>query len=76
MVTAMQAANKLQTAFREGRQSFGVWQMMPGANVSRLLARSGVDWVVIDCEHGNIDGSKQDVCIVSLADSRHRQRDA
>ncbi|KAI8725750.1 HpcH-HpaI domain-containing protein [Fusarium sp. LHS14.1] len=29
--------------------------MLPGANISRLLARSGVDWVLIDCEHGNID---------------------
>lgn len=30
--------------------------MLPGANVARVLARSGVDWVLVDCEHGNIDG--------------------
>ena len=28
----------------------------PGANVSRALARTGVDWVLVDMEHGNIDG--------------------
>lgn len=30
--------------------------MLPGANISRTLARSGVDWVLVDTEHGNIDG--------------------
>lgn len=53
----MQACNRLKAAFGEGRQSMGMWQMLPGANVSRLLARSGVDWVLVDCEHGNIDGT-------------------
>ena len=36
--------------------SMGCWQMIPGANVSRTLARTGVDWVLVDCEHGNMDG--------------------
>ena len=31
-------------------------QMIPGSNVSRALARTGVDWVLVDCEHGNMDG--------------------
>lgn len=30
--------------------------MIPGSNVSRALARTGVEWVLVDCEHGNIDG--------------------
>jgi 4-hydroxy-2-oxoheptanedioate aldolase len=53
----MEASNRLKNAFKEGRQSMGMWQMIPGANVSRILARSGVDWVLVDCEHGNIDGA-------------------
>jgi 2-keto-3-deoxy-L-rhamnonate aldolase RhmA len=52
----MQASNKLRTALLEGKKVFGAWQMLPGANVSRVLARSGVDWVLVDCEHGNLDG--------------------
>jgi 4-hydroxy-2-oxoheptanedioate aldolase len=52
----MKAANRLQVALDEGRQAFGCWQMIPGANVSRTLARTGVDWVLVDGEHGNIDG--------------------
>lgn len=30
--------------------------MIPGSNVSRIMARSGADWVLVDQEHGNIDG--------------------
>jgi 2-keto-3-deoxy-L-rhamnonate aldolase RhmA len=52
----MQASNKLRTALLEGKKAFGAWQMLPGANVSRVLARSGVEWVLVDCEHGNLDG--------------------
>ncbi|RCI15463.1 hypothetical protein L249_3369 [Ophiocordyceps polyrhachis-furcata BCC 54312] len=51
----MRESNRLGTALRQGKQSLGAWQMLPGANVSRILARSGVDWVLVDCEHGNID---------------------
>lgn len=53
----VEAANRLKTVLDEGqRASMGVWQMIPGSNVSRLMARSGVDWVLVDQEHGNIDG--------------------
>lgn len=55
-ISTMQASNRLRTALESGKPSMGAWQMIPGANVSRLLARSGVDWVLVDCEHGNIDG--------------------
>lgn len=49
---------KLREAFaRDQGASLGLWQCLPGANVSRILARAeGVDWVLVDCEHGNIDG--------------------
>lgn len=47
----------LVRAFAENRPSIGMWQMMPDANVSRLLARSGCEWVMVDCEHGYISGS-------------------
>ena len=54
---AMQAASRIRTALAGDRPAMGMWQMIPGANVSRILARTGVDWVCVDCEHGNIDGS-------------------
>ncbi|RYP49972.1 hypothetical protein DL768_004407 [Monosporascus sp. mg162] len=48
----------LKNAFDKGETSMGLWQCLPGANVSRALARTpGVDWVMVDCEHGNMDGA-------------------
>lgn len=53
----MQKANRLRTAFAANKgPSYGIWQMLPGANISRALARSNPDWIMVDCEHGNIDG--------------------
>ncbi|KAM5349075.1 hypothetical protein ACJ41O_008898 [Fusarium nematophilum] len=63
----MQASNRLKTSFLEGKQTFGAWQMLPGANVSRLLARSGVDWVLVDCEHGNIDDGAMHDAVPAVA---------
>lgn len=58
-VTNMQKSNRLRTAFVDSKgPTFGIWQMLPGANVSRALARCDVDWVMVDCEHGNIDGRR------------------
>lgn len=54
----MQAANRLQRALRTGSGlTFGAWQMLPGSNQARTIARCGFDWVLVDTEHGNIDGS-------------------
>ena len=53
----MQAANRLQRALRAGSGlTFGAWQMLPGSNQARTIARCGFDWVLVDTEHGNIDG--------------------
>lgn len=66
-MSAMQASNRLRTALNQGRTSFGAWQMIPGANVSRLLARSGVDWVLVDCEHGNLDDGAMHDAVPAIA---------
>lgn len=53
----MQGTNRVKTVLNQGeRPALGVWQMLPGSNISRALARAGYDWVLVDCEHGNIDG--------------------
>ena len=53
----MQAANKLQKALRGSGVTFGAWQMLPGSSHARTIARCGYDWVLVDTEHGNIDGT-------------------
>lgn len=55
----MQAANTLLRKLNtDGGQSFGAWQIFPGAHLSKTLAGTGVDWILIDCEHGNIAGMR------------------
>ncbi|CAF3593561.1 unnamed protein product [Fusarium graminearum] len=66
-MSAMQQSNRLRTALLEGKKAFGAWQMIPGANVSRILARSGVDWVLVDCEHGNIDDGAMHDAVPAIA---------
>ena len=41
--------------------------MLPGSYLSRVIARSGVDWICIDCEHGNIAG--EDCLLRSASDT-------
>lgn len=56
-IKKMEGTNRVKTVLKQGeRPALGVWQMLPGSNISRLLARAGYDWVLVDCEHGNIDG--------------------
>ncbi|KAG6008871.1 hypothetical protein E4U21_003682 [Claviceps maximensis] len=63
----MESCNRLKAALKQGKRSMGMWQMLPGANVSRLLARSGVDWVMVDCEHGNIDDGAMHEAVPAIA---------
>lgn len=69
-VTAMQKSNRLRAAFvdKEG-PSYGIWQMLPGTNVSRALARANPDWIMVDCEHGNIDDAAMHELIPVIAAS-------
>ncbi|KAJ9157964.1 2-keto-3-deoxy-L-rhamnonate aldolase [Pleurostoma richardsiae] len=66
--TAMQRSNRLKTVFAQNSgPSMGLWQMLPGANISRALARSGVDWIVVDAEHGNIDDGAMHDAVPAIA---------
>ncbi|KAI9644671.1 hypothetical protein NHQ30_006695 [Ciborinia camelliae] len=68
MASMMQEANRLKRVMGEGKEpAMGCWQMIPGANVSRTLARTGVDWVLVDCEHGNIDDAAMHDAVPAIA---------
>ena len=65
----MQAANRLQRALRTGSGlTFGAWQMLPGTNHARVMARCGFDWICVDTEHGNIDGMNETPIASAAAD--------
>jgi 4-hydroxy-2-oxoheptanedioate aldolase len=45
----------------------GIWQQFPLTMVSRLLARMGWDWVVLDMQHGSLNFETAYECIHTLA---------
>ncbi|KAK8251338.1 Pyruvate/Phosphoenolpyruvate kinase-like domain-containing protein [Phyllosticta capitalensis] len=69
----MQAANRFQKVLTKGGPSFGGWQlsdfgqMLPGTNHSRAMARSNLDWICVDTEHGNIDDGQMHECVAAIA---------
>lgn len=41
--------------------------MLAGTNLSRCLARSGVDWVLVDTEHGNLADADMHEAVTTIA---------
>lgn len=41
--------------------------MLPGTNLSRSIARSGMDWICVDTEHGNISDDNMHECVAAIA---------
>lgn len=68
MASIMQNANRLRKALSSSSGlSFGAWQMLPGGNLSRTIARTGYDWVCVDCEHGNVADNQMHESVAAIA---------
>ncbi|KAF2428854.1 Phosphoenolpyruvate/pyruvate domain-containing protein [Tothia fuscella] len=69
-MSVVQEANRLQKALKKGGPTFGAWQMLPGSNLSRTIARAGFDWVLVDTEHGDIDDAQMHQSVAAIAACR------
>src|ERR1035437_11007938 len=47
--------NCLRKLWREGRPTFGAIATIPSIHTVQIMARSGLDWIIVDLEHGPID---------------------
>ena len=47
--------NRLRKQWREGRPTFGAIATIPSIQTVQIMARSGIDWIIVDLEHGPID---------------------
>jgi 4-hydroxy-2-oxoheptanedioate aldolase len=47
--------NRLRQLWREGRCTLGAIATIPSVQTVQVMARSGLDWIIIDMEHGPID---------------------
>ena len=54
MASPGRAVNPLSRAWDEGRPAFGLWSVVPGSFGVEILARTGVDYVCVDQQHGLI----------------------
>ncbi|KAF2731177.1 Phosphoenolpyruvate/pyruvate domain-containing protein [Polyplosphaeria fusca] len=66
-MNSLQEASRIYKAFKRGGPTFGAWQMLPGSNHARAIARSGVDWICVDTEHGNIDDGQMHEAVAAIA---------
>lgn len=41
--------------------------MLAGTNLARCMSRTGVDWILVDTEHGNIDDSQMHEAVTAIA---------
>jgi 4-hydroxy-2-oxoheptanedioate aldolase len=44
----------------------GIWQLIPSPTVSRLLARQGWEWIILDRQHGSLDSRSAYECIHTI----------
>ncbi len=49
--------NSALKKWREGQPSLGIWVNLPEIHLAETLARSGVDWLCFDLQHGLMDYS-------------------
>ncbi|MCA1686655.1 MAG: aldolase [Planctomycetia bacterium] len=49
------AVRRLRQTLAEGRAAYGLWVTLESAGVTEMAVALGLDWVVIDAEHGALD---------------------
>lgn len=49
------AIRKLRATLADGRAAYGLWVTLESASVTEMAVGLGLDWVVIDAEHGALD---------------------
>ena len=47
--------NRLREEWRQKRPTFGAIATIPSIQTVQIMARSGLDWIIVDLEHGPID---------------------
>ena len=59
--------NRLRQQWREGRPTFGAIATIPSIQTVQIMARSGLDWIIVDLEHGPIDLGSAHAMIVATS---------
>ncbi len=67
---SLQKGAALRDAWREGRPTAGVWSTLGSAEVAGYLAQAGLDYLLVDLEHGmgGIDGLIRQIQAIEATD--------
>jgi len=61
--------NPIKEKLRRGEPTFGTWLSLGNLHATRVLARSGFEWLTLDLEHAAIDWSQAAVIFAAVADA-------
>lgn len=61
--------NRVKQRLREGQPTFGTWLSLGNLHLTRVLARSGFEWLTLDLEHAGIDWAEAAVIFAAVADA-------
>ena len=59
--------NRLRKEWREKRPTFGAIATIPSIPTVQIMARSGLDWIIVDLEHGPIDQTSAHAMITATS---------
>jgi 4-hydroxy-2-oxoheptanedioate aldolase len=63
------SVNRLRSLLREGRTALGAIATIPSAASVQVMARSGLDFIIIDMEHGPVDNGTAHAMIAATSGS-------
>jgi 4-hydroxy-2-oxoheptanedioate aldolase len=67
LTSAPTPLNRLRKEWREKRPTFGAIATIPSIQTVQIMARSGIDWIIVDLEHGPIDLGSAHAMITATA---------
>lgn len=59
--------NRLKSLWRAGRATLGAIATIPSVQTVQIMAQSGLDWIIIDMEHGPIDAGSAHAMIAATS---------
>lgn len=61
--------NPIKEKLRQGKPTFGTWLSLGNLHATRVLARSGFEWLTLDIEHSAFDWSHAAMIFAAVADA-------
>ena len=64
--------NRLKSLWRDGHTALGAIATIPSVQIVQIMGRAGLDWILIDLEHGAIDAGAASEMIAATSGTPSR----